>query len=204
MTAQKKCKQCRVELPYSKRNNIKSYKAKYGYGFDCGCYANWLYNSKEGKEMIEKATLKATAPRKDLEKAITHKKENDSLEHLKINVRYACHNYIKERDKGKPCVSCGEPWSKYHQAGHWKKAELYSTLKYNELNIHNQCKGCNLFNDGNVQKYSDRIHLRITREEKAELERLAELEKQGVHKWDREQLKETRNYYKLKLKNLNK
>ena len=183
-------------IMYGKSNRI------YGIGLSCGCYSKWIRNSEEGKAMIEKATLKATAPRKELEKAIKTKKENTTLANLKINVRYDCHNYIKERDKGKPCVSCGGAWSKYHQAGHWKKAELYSTLKFNELNIHNQCKKCNLFEDGNVQKYSDRIHLRITREEKEELEHLAELEKKGVHKWDREELKAIRKYYQTKLKQL--
>jgi len=170
------------------------------YGLCMSCYAEWLYTSKEGKEMISKATLKAVKPRLELEKAVKTKKENDSLEYLKTNVKNICHTYIKERDKGKPCVSCGQSWNKDHQAGHWKKAELYSSLKYNEFNIHNQCKGCNLYNDGNVQKYSDRIHLRITRKQKADLEKLAE--NKSFHKWDRQELKEIRGYYKEKLKQL--
>ena len=140
--------------------------------------------------------------RQKIREAITQKKEKSSLGWLKINVRTVCHDYIKLRDKGKPCVSCGQPWSEEHQAGHWKKAELYSTLKYNEFNIHNQCPGCNLYKDGNVQNYSDRIHIRIGHDKKSELEELAAQEKRTYFKWDRIELKEIRDYYKDKIKQL--
>ena len=172
------------------------------YGLCQKCYSKWLLTTPEGKEKLSKATLKATKPRRDLEKARAEKKEYKSLGWLLINTRTICHDYIKLRDKGKPCVSCNQPWSKDHQAGHWKKAELFSTLKFDERNIHNQCEGCNLFNDGNVQEYGNRIHLRIGREGKKELEHLAELDKQINFKWDRLQLVETRDYYKAKIKEL--
>lgn len=172
------------------------------YGLCQSCYSKWLLNTPEGKEKLSKAALKATKPRRDLEKAIKEEKEYKSMGWLLINTRTACHDYIKLRDKGKPCVSCGQPWSKDHQAGHWKKAELFTTLRFNERNIHNQCEGCNLFNDGNVQEYGNRIHLRIGRKAKEELELLAEEDKKMNHKWDRIRLIETRKHYKEKLKEL--
>lgn len=172
------------------------------YGLCQKCYSRWLLTTSEGKEKLERATLKATKPRRDLDKAIKDKKEHKSLGWLIQNTVNACHDYIKFRDRGKPCVSCGQPWSKDHQAGHWKKAETFTTLKLNESNIHNQCIGCNIHKDGNVQEYANRIHLRIGREGKEELERLAELDKQTNFKWDRLQLMETRDYYKKKIKQL--
>lgn len=207
MIKEKKCKGqgkalgygCGALVPvslYGKSNRT------YGLGHSCGCYPNWLLNSPEGQEKMKSATLKATESRRSLEEAKKNKKERQSLSWLLTNVKNVCHKYIKLRDRGKPCVSCGQPWSEEHQAGHWKKAELYSTLRFDERNIHNQCKGCNLHKDGNVQNYADRIHLRIGRDGREELERLAELEGRSNHKWDREELKNIRDYYQAKIKKL--
>lgn len=173
----------------------------YGLGKMC-CYSDWLLNSENGKIKLEKSIIKAQKPRKELEQAREDKKQRKSLGWLLINTRTVCHEYIKLRDKGKPCVSCGQPWGDKHQAGHWKKAELYSLLKFDERNIHNQCEGCNIHKDGNVQQYGDRIHLRIGAEGKKELERIASLEKQTDHKWCRTELNKIRDYFKLKIKEL--
>lgn len=162
------------------------------------CYPTWLRETPEGRERVSKHTLKATAPRRQIEEARQRKTDRTKLQYLKTNVQTWCHRFIKERDKGKPCVSCGQPWSDDHQAGHWKKASDYSTLKYWEFNIHNQCKGCNLMKDGNVQRYADRILKRISPEQKQEIERMCIQEKQMDFKWDRQELEELRDYYKEK------
>jgi hypothetical protein len=172
------------------------------YGLCPSCYASWLLNTPEGKEKLQKTTLKITKPKRDLQKAINEKKEQSSLSYLKQNTVNACHEYIKLRDKGKPCVSCGQPWNKEHQAGHFYKAELYSNLKYDEFNIHNQCVGCNIHKNGNEQKYRERILLRISTDELDRLDRDAAEYKVMNFKWDRENLKQIRDYYKKKLKDL--
>ncbi len=94
------------------------------------------------------------------------------------------------------------PWTPDFQAGHWKKAELYSLLKFDERNIHGQCPRCNLFLDGNVQKYGDNIATRITEDGKQEVEQIALMEKQTPFKWDRIELNRIRDYYKQKMKEL--
>jgi len=182
--------------------NDKVLKRKYGLCMNC--YPTWLFNSEEGKELVQKHTLKATAPRQKLQNALEEYKEERSLSWLLINTRTWCHKYIRLRDKGRDCVSCGHEWNPNHQAGHWKKAELYSTLKFDELNIHNQCMGCNLMKDGNVQQYADRITLRITEADKAKIEQMAKDEKKNSFKWDRIKLNETREYYKDKYNKLKK
>ena len=45
---------CNTELPYTERNGIRSYKAKYGLGYDCRCLAKWSMTTKEGKEWLNK------------------------------------------------------------------------------------------------------------------------------------------------------
>ena len=185
----------KVQL-FGKSNRI------YGLGLSCKCYSKWLVGSDEGKAKIKRTALKVTKPRMDLQKGLEEAREEIKLSNLLINVRYVCHNFIKLRDKGKPCVSCGEPWNPTHQAGHWKKAELYSSLRFDETNIHNQCKGCNLYTDGNVQKYGDKIILRITDEQKEAIEYKASQSKKESFKWDINELKEMRTYYNRKLKEL--
>lgn len=170
------------------------------YGLCMTCYPKWLYSTPEGKKMVERLTIKATEPSRELQKAFKEKKDRNKLQYLLMNTMIVCHKYIRERDKGKPCVSCGQLWGKDHQAGHWKKAELYSTLKFFENNIHNQCQGCNLMKDGNVQRYADRITMRITEQEKQEIEQMCIDERQSNFKWDRQELEELRTYYNEKYK----
>jgi hypothetical protein len=208
MITQKKCKGngvargygCYDMVPvslYGKANRV------YGLGKSCGCYSNWLRTSPEGKEKIQKATLKAAKPRKELEKASEETRQNKSLSALLINVRTVCHTYIKKRDYGKPCISCGEPWHKDFQAGHYYKAELFSTLKFNEHNIHGQCEGCNIRKEGNLSQYSVNLPIRIGNVPFSILNKLAKLDRQrSMFKWDRIKLNETREYYKKLLKQL--
>ena len=171
----------------------------YGLGKMC-CYPDWLLNSENGKIILEKATLKATKPRRDLEKAQKERKERKGLPALLVNVRTACHDFIKARDEGKPCISCGVPWSSDFQAGHYFKAELYSNLKFHEDNIHGQCQPCNLRKEGNLGPYSVNLPRRIGVDK---FQKLNELAKQHeVKKWDREELNQIRKYYKQKLKEL--
>ncbi len=193
---------CNTELPYSEKNGLKTYKAKYGLGFDCRCYSKWLISSDEGKKMVAATTLKVTKPTRDLKEFEEKEKENKSLSWLLKNTVIACHNYIRKRDQGKPCASCKESYNSRHQAGHFYKAELFSSLKFNEDNIHGQCVGCNVHNEGNESQYRVNLPNIIGKEKYAKLNRLAAEEKIKNHKWDREKLKETRAYYLEKIKQL--
>ena len=198
----KKCKECKVDLPYSKRNNIKSYKAKKGYGFDCGCYAKWLYTSEEGLKLVNKTALKVSKPRVDLEKATKTHKDSIGLTTLIKGVVKVCHEYIRLRDKFKPCISCGTSWNSDFQAGHFKKAEKFTTIKLHEHNINGQCTQCNIRKDGNESEYSVRLPDRIGLDNYNELVRLADLDHSVDFHWCREELKKTRKYYQTKLKAL--
>lgn len=168
------------------------------------CFATWLLTTDEGKAQLERETIKAKQPRVELEKARQEVKGEKSLSWLKINVRTVCHDYIKLRDKGLPCVSCGAHWTSEHQAGHLYKAELFSMLKYDERNIHNQCKKCNLFDNGNESMYHAAILSRLSIDDYDEIKRIASQEKQTNFKWDREELEKIRKYYQLKIKQLEK
>lgn len=174
------------------------------YGLCPSCYAKWLLSTPEGQEKLNKSVLAATKPRRDFKKAEKEHKEQKSIQALLVTTRHACHNYIRLRDQGKPCVSCDTPWQKGFHAGHWKKAEIYSNLKFDERNIHGQCERCNIFLDGNVQEYGNRIQNRIGDQGKKVVEDMSKSFKAMDWKWDREQLKAIRKYYQEKLKELKK
>ena len=50
---------CGTPLPFTLNNNIKTYKAKYGLGYDCGCFQKFLIGSEEGLKIIKKTSIKA-------------------------------------------------------------------------------------------------------------------------------------------------
>ncbi len=184
------------------QNGIKSYKAKYGLGYSCGCFAKWLYTSEEGKKMQKSAISQVQKPRLELEKAMSEHKSNKSLSWLIQNTVNTCHEYIRLRDKEKPCISCGQPWHSDFHAGHFYKAELYSTLKFDETNISGQCPKCNNFNDGNESGYRVGLIKRYSKGFLDLLDSKALLDKKTPFKWDRNKLNEIRNYYKQKIKEL--
>ena len=87
-------------------------------------------------------------------------------------------------------------------AGHYKKAEIYSNLKYWEYNINGQCIKCNINEDGNVTEYGHRLPDRIGKDKAQEVEQMAKDFKKMNWKWDREELKKIKKSYQYKIKQL--
>lgn len=143
------------------------------------------------KEIEKKAKEKA-----NLENFEIERKLEKSLKASLINTRVQVHAFVRERDKGLPCISCGVQWNETFQAGHFFKAETYTTLKFNLENIHGQCTRCNLRLDGNVQNYSLNLPKRIGQEKFNQLIKLAEIDKQSSKVWNLENLKEIREKFK--------
>ena len=173
----------------------------YGLGNMC-CYANWLLTSENGKIKLAKATIKAVKPREDFEDYKKERKNKRSLRQAKESTKKIVHEYVRLRDKGKPCVSCLQPWNDEHQAGHANKAELFETLKYNLHNINGQCVGCNIHKDGNLEGYFVNLPKRIGKAEFDELMRLASIDKQFSKVWNFENLSEIRVHVKKLIKDL--
>lgn len=90
----------------------------------------------------------------------------------------AFNRYIRIRDEGKECVSCGSPLmgkSNYLtgsaiDASHYRSRGAASHLKFNVFNVHSACTRCNRQLSGNAVEY--RIHLI----ERIGLERVERLE----------------------------
>lgn len=71
--------------------------------------------------------------------------------------------YIRIRDKGKPCVSCGKPDNGTHQrhASHFRSVGAASHLRFNVFNVHASCAQCNAIKSGNIVEYVVELPNRI-------------------------------------------
>ena len=192
----KKCVKCKEPIDYvENRNGLKVYAHKYGYCKKNGCLSWYYLNDTVGQERLQKATLKATKSRRELEEAKKEHKISRTLTWLKREVQKACHRYVRQRDRHKPCISCGAEWHSGFQAGHYYKAELYSLLKYLEANIHGQCPKCNIYDEGALNGFRLGLILRYGEDYVEALDELAMQCKQTKHKWDRIELREKLLYF---------
>ena len=84
-------------------------------------------------------------------------KANDRSKQLKL-AQAAFNAFIRERDKGLPCISCGTTADVVYCAGHFRTRGGAPQLRFNQFNVHKQCnKHCNLELSGNIGEY--RINL---------------------------------------------
>lgn len=117
-----------------------------------------------------------------------------TLPQLKKQLQTVFNAYIRKRDEGKPCISCGK--IKTLQAGHYFSVKGYDGLRYDVDNVHGECSGCNCFDESHLIGYGENLIKRIGQEKYNRLkERAADYKKNG-YKWMRYELEELINYYK--------
>jgi len=117
-----------------------------------------------------------------------------------------CHKYIRLRDAGDRCISCKAPYPT--DAGHYYNAKLFPPLRYNEDNIHKQCRDCNRRLNANLIFYTRNIVDKIGESRLEVLHQMADqymVDKRQAGfrwKWERLFLICTIEYYKGKAKEL--
>lgn len=147
---------------------------------------------------------KAKAKREKVERAADRQKR----EKLKTrsdwikDAQIAFNAYIRERDKGKPCICCGKPLVEGaigggYDAGHYRSTGSAPHLRFNESNCHAQSKRCNRYGAGRAVDYRIGLIARIGVEAVERLE-----SDQTDAKWTIEELREIRDTYRAKLKAL--
>lgn len=110
--------------------------------------------------------------------------------------------FIRERDRGQPCICCGKPLGEgdvggAYDAGHYRSRGSASHLRFDERNCHAQRKACNRYGAGRAVDYRMGLIARIG------LEAVEALEADNtVRKWTREELRELRDAYRAKTKEL--
>lgn len=133
--------------------------------------------------------------------AETRKKKRELLEndrrHWIKRATTTCNAYIRARDAGSPCISCGRYHQGQYHAGHYRPAGNNSALRFDERNIHLQCAPCNNHQSGNLTEYRPRLIAKVGIEVVEWLEG-----PQPTKKWPIEELREIEAHYKEKLKAL--
>jgi len=163
------------------------------------CYPLWLVDTPEGNKVMADAVNPIKQKRASFDEAKKQIVERNSISYLLTNAKNAVHAFIRERDKGKPCISCNGLWKSDHQCGHFYKAETFSTLRFDEKNLSGQCVGCNIHNDGNESGYRVGILNRYGEEHLKYLDDKASKDHQQTHKWDRMELDKIRKLFTAKL-----
>lgn len=106
--------------------------------------------------------------------------------------------WVRKRDYGQPCISCGTTSNIQYCAGHYRTVGSCPELRFEPLNVHLQCnKNCNMEKSGNIIEY------RINLIKKIGLDRVEWLE--GYHppaKWSVDDLKAIQAEYRAKIKEL--
>lgn len=119
----------------------------------------------------------------------------------------AFNRYIRIRDEGKECVSCGNPLigkSNYLtgsaiDASHYRSRGAASHLKFNVFNVHSACTRCNRQLSGNAVEYRIRLIALIG------LERVERLESDNEpRRFDIPYLKRIKSIFTRKARSLEK
>jgi hypothetical protein len=140
------------------------------------------------------SVIKATKWKAD--KAVL-KDKLKTLGQYEAEAKIAFQRWIRLRDLGKPCISCGKVTDEM-DAGHFKKAEIYSGVIFNENNCHSQCRKCNRFQNGNELNYRLGLIDRYGLDFAYDIEQLANDTRQ--FKFTKDQLIAKKMQYNLKYK----
>lgn len=81
-------------------------------------------------------------------------------DHMK-DTQQAFNAWVRERDVGLPCVSCGRHHNGQWQAGHFKSVGGHPALRFEPLNVWRQCAPCNTHKSGDLLNYRVELVNRI-------------------------------------------
>jgi hypothetical protein len=166
----------------------------------CGDPVYYRPNSRIGKLCYICTKAKEAMRNLDKIKKADRKRLRDVKEKIKTTREHlteaqrAFNTWIRKRDEGKPCISCGTPLRGKFDAGHYMSAGGNSAIRFNEDNCHGQCVECNHHLSGNLIHYRRGLIARIGEEKVDFLELNAKITK----RWTVDELKSIKEKYKTK------
>ena len=117
-----------------------------------------------------------------------------SLPQLKAIAVTHFHKFIRNRDNGQPCISCGKYTTL--QAGHFYSGGKHPTVRFNEDNVNGQCLRCNYYFSGMLLPYRDNLIEKIGQERFDKLTLNVQMSKRTGFKWSKLYLIEIIEKYK--------
>ncbi len=151
---------------------------------------------------IQYSKLKEAAKVSSLNKLRNEKIDLETLSKALDNTRIIVNKFIRMRDKGKNCISCGFPLKGVYDAGHVFSVNQHSGIRFYEPNIFGQCMQCNRYNEGEHVKAKLNAKERLTVSEYDNLEKRAKIALRIPYTWTRTELKEIRKEFSNKIKQL--
>jgi len=193
---QRKCKQCSEYKPAG--DGVKTPA-----GWFC-CHAHAvefaIAKSQAAAKRKAAAARKAREAERKQEKAANMKRKMDvkPISYWMKRAQAAFNAWIRARDAGKPCVSCGHPddGSRQRHASHYRSVGACSSLRFDEMNVHASCSICNNWLSGNIGSYKVELIKRIGLEQVESIESAPKL-----RKWTKDELISIESEYKARLRN---
>ncbi|UEA17477.1 recombination protein NinG [Pasteurella canis] len=119
---------------------------------ECGAELATQRLKKEREKAAKKREREEKKRIKEIKERIKPKRT------LLSDAQEAVNKYIRTRDINKCCISCGKPLIAEKlgggfDAGHYRNRSTSPHLRFYTLNIHGQCKKCNLYHGGNYHQF---------------------------------------------------
>jgi hypothetical protein len=182
----KKCKICKTKFTPIRplQPTCNEYECKLAYAVE---HANKAIERKKKAEKVKWNSEK-----------IVLKEKSKTLSDYMKETQKVFNEYIRLRDKGEPCISCGA--KEYTPScGHYFPSGKYKSVTFDEDNCSIQCWWfCNSKMSGNLIKYREGLIKKIGEERFRLLEERAKPHK----KWQKHELIELTEIYKQKIKEL--
>lgn len=185
----RKCKVCN-ECFFPAYANIRWCCPEHG-----AIYAMELRAKEKVKAEAKRIKGKHEADKADRKRLAEKKQQVKPLIYFIKQAQQAFNEFIRYRDRGEACISCGRHHEGQYHAGHFRTTGANPELRFNEDNCHRQCAPCNNHLSGNLIAYRPALIAKIGQ---ARFDVLM-----GPHempKWKREDYIRIRDEYRAKLK----
>ena len=153
-----------------------------------------------GRDKASKQAAKAAAADRKL---TTHKLDAmQTKPQLVKKAQTAFNSFVRARDAGKPCISCGSLLTLGgvgggFDCGHYRSVGSAVHMRFVQDNAHGQCKHCNRHLAGNHVAYRAGLIERIG------IDRVEQIERdQTIRKYSHEGLREVARIYRLCIKEI--
>ncbi|AYL16387.1 recombination protein NinG [Pseudomonas syringae pv. actinidiae] len=103
---------------------------------------------------------KALAQVERSEIKVRKEKLKSRSDHMK-DTQQAFNEWVRHRDMGEPCVSCGRHHNGQWHAGHYRSVGGHPALRFEPLNVWRQCAPCNTHKSGDLVNYRAELVRRI-------------------------------------------
>ena len=141
-----RCKHCKVRMPADKARHV----------LHDDCIDPWLAVQKIKEQKVK---AKEMAQDKRETKAKLDKLKSRST--WAKEAQTAFNAWVRARDAGSACISCGRHHQGQNHAGHYLSVGARPELRYEPLNVWLQCAPCNTHLSGNAVLYRQALLLKI-------------------------------------------